>query len=48
MREYKGWIISPKNVHGMYSAWKSGHTRLAADTLAGMRQIITHTENSGQ
>ena len=38
---YKGWTIWRKNVHGMWSATKLGHLPLAADTLAGMRRIIT-------
>jgi hypothetical protein len=43
IREYQGVLIFPKNVHGMYSARvdvPGGGQSLAADTLAGMRELI--------
>ena len=43
MREYRGVLIFPKNYAGMYSARvdvPGGGMPLAADTLAGMRQLI--------
>lgn len=39
-RWYRGEIIWPKNVHGMYSAIVDCRS-LAADTLAGMKDLIT-------
>lgn len=45
-RFYRGVVIFPKNVHGMYSARvdvPGGGTRLAADTLKGMKQLIRET-----
>jgi hypothetical protein len=46
IRTYRGVVIFPKNVHGMYSARVDvvgGGIPLAADTLAGMRQAIRET-----
>lgn len=43
MREYMGVPIFPKNVYGMYSARvdvPGGGKSLAADTLAGMKELI--------
>lgn len=47
MREYKGWSIEPKNYAGMWSAsnYSEGYGRVSADTLLGLKQIITHTIN---
>lgn len=45
-RNYKGWIIAPKNLHGWYVATDLRGTvfsTLKADTLAGIKQIITET-----
>lgn len=42
-REYRGVIIEPRNVFGMYSARvdvPGGGVRVAADTLAGIRAAI--------
>ena len=39
-RHYRGCIIWPKNVYGMYSAFVDGHGQVAADTLAGIKQLI--------
>lgn len=41
--EYRGVIIFPKNVHGMYSARvdvPGGGQSLSADTLAGIKTLI--------
>lgn len=43
IREYRGVIIWPRNYAGMYSARvdvPGGGLQLAADTLAGMRELI--------
>lgn len=37
---YRGWTIWTKNVHGWWLATQVGHTRLMADTLAGLRALI--------
>jgi hypothetical protein len=46
IREYRGVIIFPRNVHGMYSARTSDGQPLAADTLAGMKDLIRHYRGS--
>ena len=38
-RHYRGCIIWPKNVYGMYSALCFGE-QVAADTLAGIKELI--------
>lgn len=48
IREYRGVIIWPRNYAGMYSArvdtdYARGGINLAADTLAGMRELIRET-----
>lgn len=43
MRMYRGVVIHEKNVYGMYSARvdvPGGGARVAADTLAGIRELI--------
>lgn len=43
MRFYRGVVIHERNVHGMYSAridTADGGVRVAADTLAGIRELI--------
>lgn len=43
-RSHRGVPIQPKNAHGMYSARVDvlgGGQRLAADTLAGLRRLIS-------
>lgn len=49
MRTYKGWTIEDKNIRGMYVAtnYSGGYGRLMADTLAGIKQLITETINKG-
>ena len=43
-REYKGWLISKGGLpYGWWEAWKPGQIRLRADTLAGIKQLVTHT-----
>ncbi|WP_157811182.1 hypothetical protein [Microbacterium lacus] len=45
-REYRGVLIEPRNVHGMYSARvdvPGGGVRVAAGTLAGIRRGIADT-----
>lgn len=42
-RWYCGEIIWPRNVYGMYSALVN-QTRLAADTLAGIKSLIRETK----
>lgn len=45
-RWHRGVPIWPRNYCGMYSARvdvPNGGVPLAADTLAGMRELITHT-----
>jgi hypothetical protein len=42
-REYRGVVIWPKNVYGMYSARvdvPDGGQSVAADTLAGIKSLI--------
>lgn len=41
MKEYKGWIISRVFPSGYWSAWKSGELRLTADTLTGLKALIS-------
>jgi hypothetical protein len=43
-RLYRGWIIDPKNVYGMYSAtnYGGGYSKVAADTLDGIKRCIRH------
>ena len=51
VREYRGVLIFPKNVHGMYSARvdvPGGGQRLAADTLAGIKELIRETLESAR
>lgn len=45
-RAYRGWLIWPKNRHGMWTAtnYTAGKGQLAADTLAGLKQSITEQE----
>lgn len=45
MRLYKGFTIWEKNVHGMWTAtnYSAGYSQLAADTLQGLKQLITKT-----
>lgn len=46
LRWYRGVLIFPKNVFGMYSARvdvPGGGQSLAADTLAGMKELIRET-----
>ncbi|MCV7174851.1 hypothetical protein [Mycolicibacterium sphagni] len=46
VRVYRGVLIWPRNVHGMYSARvdvPGGGVSVAADTLAGMREVIRET-----
>lgn len=46
VRIYRGVIIEPRNYCGMYSARidvAGGGVRVAADTLAGIRSLITDT-----
>jgi hypothetical protein len=45
MREYKGWIISEPNHAGMWSAsnYSEGYGTVSADTLLGLKQLITYT-----
>lgn len=48
-RYYKGWRIEPRNRHGWYVATdhRGGYFKeLRADTLAGIKQFITHTIES--
>lgn len=48
-RWHRGVLIHPKNYCGMYSARvdvPGGGQRLAADTLEGMRQLISETLNN--
>lgn len=43
VHEYRGVLILPKNVHGMYSARvdvPGGGVRVAADTLDGIKALI--------
>lgn len=50
MRFYKGWLISEtRNAHGMWSAsnYSGGYGSVAADTLAGLKQLISHTIKAG-
>lgn len=44
-KEYKGWLIWPKNYCGMWMAtnYSDGYGQLAADTLEGIRDLITST-----
>lgn len=44
--EYKGWLIWPKNVHGLWTAtnYSAGFPQLAADSLAGLKQFISRTQ----
>lgn len=44
-RYYKGWSIERVHHSGMYSAFKVGEGYLKADTLQGMKEIITASEN---
>jgi len=49
MREYRGVIIEPKNYCGMYSARvdvPGGGQRVAADTLAGIKEMIRMTQDT--
>jgi hypothetical protein len=41
-RHYKGVVIWPRNIYGMYSA-NCCETPLAADTLFGMKTLISET-----
>jgi len=45
VRQYKGWVIEPKNRRGMWVAtnYSKGWGMVSADTLLGLKQIITHT-----
>lgn len=50
VREYRGVLIFPRNDYGMYSARVNvpgGGKRLAADTLAGMRELIRYELQNG-
>lgn len=45
-RWYKGTLIEPRNYCGMYSARvdvPGGGVRVAADTIAGIKAMITET-----
>ena len=44
-RFYRGVIIWPKNVYGMYSAIVRGEN-IAADTLAGIKSLIRERLNN--
>lgn len=46
-RQYKGWTISGRNVYGMWRADRVGHLPLAADTLQGLKNLITHNDSIG-
>lgn len=50
LRMYKGWVIEPKNRFGMWCAhnYSSGWGLLRADTLEGMKQLITRTIAKGK
>lgn len=43
-REYRGCVIWPKNVYGMYSA-NTGQGQVSADTLRGIKQAIREALN---
>ena len=45
---YKGWVIDRSFPSGYYAAWKSGEIRLMADTVAGIRRLITDTERGNK
>ena len=50
VRTYMSVLIFPKNVHGMYTARvdvPGGGMPLAADTLAGMRELIREAKGKG-
>lgn len=49
-REYKGWVIEPKNRRGMWVAtnYSKGWGMVQADTLLGLKQLITHTISRGK
>lgn len=44
--EYRGWCIWTKNLQGLWTAtnYSEGKGQLAADTLAGLKQLITARE----
>jgi hypothetical protein len=48
-RDYKGWTIDAPNVHGLYTAtnYSGGYGQVAADTLQGIKHIITQTMAEG-
>lgn len=48
-RDYKGWIIDAPNVHGLYTAtnYSAGYGQVAADTLQGIKHIISQTMAEG-
>lgn len=48
-RDYKGWTINPRNVHGLYTAtnYGGGYGQVAADTLQGVKHMITQTITEG-
>lgn len=48
-KHYRGVVIWPKNRYGMYSARvdvPGGGQQVAADTLAGIRELIRETQAS--
>jgi len=50
MRTYKGWLIEEKNRQGMWVAtnYSKGWGMVRADTLAGLKGLITHTIKKGK
>lgn len=48
-RDYKGWTINPRNMHGLYTAtnYGAGYGQVAADTLQGIKHMITQTITEG-
>jgi hypothetical protein len=48
-REYKGWNIDARNTRGLYVAtnYSAGYGRVMADTLQGIKHMITETMAEG-
>lgn len=44
MRMYKGWTVTRVLHNGMWSAHKVGELPLLADTLAGLKWLVSNPE----